>query len=235
VTVIELPEDPMKYSQALRMAPVFERLVLSDEDRERGRYYAEQRQREEMEKSATSLEDFYRGLRQEVEIEPVTSATLTRVAQLTQKTNQFNTTTRRYTEQQISELSASPEWKVYSIRVKDCFGDNGIVGVVIVHDASDVSEIDTFLLSCRVIARTIETAILSFLVDRARAQNIRQLHCWFLPTKKNSPAKELYREHQMRMLEERNGGFLWGLDLNEQRIDCPPWVRLTTCDGAARL
>ena len=231
VTVIELPEDPMQYSQALRMAPVFERLVLSDEDRERGRYYAEQRQREEMEKSATSLEDFYRGLRQEVEIAPVTTATLTRVAQLTQKTNQFNTTTRRYTEQEISALAASPDWNVYSIRVKDCFGDNGIVGVVIVHDTSDVSEIDTFLLSCRVIARTIETAILSFLVDRARAQSITELHGWFLPTKKNSPAKEFYGEHQMRVLEERDEGFLWGLDLDEQHIDCPAWVQLTICEG----
>jgi FkbH-like protein len=233
VTVIELPEDPMQYSQTLRMAAVFERLVLSDEDRERGRYYAEQRQREKMEKSATSLEDFYRSLRQEVEIAPVTSATLARVAQLTQKTNQFNTTTRRYTEQQISALAASPDWRVYSIRVKDCFGDNGIVGVVIVHDTGDVSEIDTFLLSCRVIARTIETAILSFLVDRARAQDIRHLHGWFLPTKKNSPAKEFYREHQMQMLEERDGDLLWGLDLDQQDIDCPTWVRLTSCDGVA--
>jgi FkbH-like protein len=227
VTVIELPEDPMQYSRALRISPVFERLVLSDEDRERGRFYAEQRQREEMEKSATSLEDFYRALRQEVEIVPVTTATLTRVAQLTQKTNQFNTTTRRYTEQQVSALAASPDWNVYSIRVKDCFGDNGIVGVVIVRDTRDVSEIDTFLLSCRVIARTVETAILSFLVDRARSRNITQLHGWFVPTKKNSPAKEFYREHQMRVLEERDGRFLWGLDLDEQHIDCPPWVQLT--------
>jgi FkbH-like protein len=209
------------------MEPVFERLVLSDEDRERGRFYAEQRQRQEMEKSATSLEDFYRGLRQQLEITPVTAATLTRVAQLTQKTNQFNTTTRRYTEQQVSALAASPDRNVYSIRVKDCFGDNGIVGVVIVHDTSVVSEIDTFLLSCRVIARTIETAILSFLADRARARGIKRLHGWFFPTKKNSPAKEFYREHQMRVLEERDGGFLWGLDLDEQCIDCPPWVQLT--------
>jgi FkbH-like protein len=235
VTVIELPQDPMKYSEALRMAPVFERLVLSDEDRERGRYYAEQRQREEMEKSATSLEDFYQSLRQEVEIASVTTATLTRVAQLTQKTNQFNTTTRRYTEQQVSALAASPDWNVYSIRVKDCFGDNGIVGVVIVHDTSDVSEIDTFLLSCRVIARTIETAILSFLADRARAHDIKQLRGWFLPTKKNSPAKEFYREHQMRILEESDGNVLWGLDLDQQGIECPTWVRLTVCDGVTIL
>jgi FkbH-like protein len=231
VTVIELPEDPVKYSQALRMTPVFERVVLSDEDRERGRYYAGQRQRDEMEKSATSLEDFYRALRQEVEIASVTTGNLTRVAQLTQKTNQFSTTTRRYTEQQISALAASSDWSVYSIRVKDCFGDNGIVGVVIVHDTSDVSVIDTFLLSCRVIARTIETAILSFLVDRARAQNIRQLHGWFFPTKKNSPAKEFYREHQMRLLEERDGGLLWGLELDERHIECPSWVQLTICEA----
>jgi FkbH-like protein len=234
VTVIELPEDPMQYSQALRMAPMFERLVLSEEDRERGRYYAEQRQRDEMEKSATSVEDFYRSLRQEVDIAPVTTATLTRVAQLTQKTNQFNTTTRRYTEQQISALAARPDWNVYSIRVKDCFGDNGIVGVVIVHDRSDASEIDTFLLSCRVIARTIETAILSFIADRARAKNLKQVEGWFLPTKQNAPAKEFYREHKMQLRGERDGGSLWGLDLARRNVDCPAWVRLRICDGVAR-
>ena len=78
---------------------------------------------------------------------------LTRVAQLTQKTNQFNTTTRRYSEQQISTMAESPDWDVYAVRVRDRFGDNGIVGVVIVHDGDDVSDIDTFLLSCRVISR----------------------------------------------------------------------------------
>ena len=231
VTVIELPEDPMEYARALRLSPVFERLVLSEEDRERGRYYAEQRQREAMEQSATSLEDFYYALQQEVEIVPVTAATLTRVAQLTQKTNQFNTTTRRYTEQQIAALAASPDWGVYSIRVKDRFGDNGIVGVIIAHDIGDISELDTFLLSCRVIGRTVETAILSFLVDRARARSLKQLQGWFLPTKKNAPAKECYAEHQLQLLQERDGGCLWGLALDEHDITCPAWVRLTTCDG----
>ena len=175
VTVIDLPSDPSWFAQALQAVPVFERLAVSSEDRERGRYYGEQRQRVESQRNATSLEDFLRSLQQEVEVAPVTAETLIRVAQLTQKTNQFNLTTRRYSEQKIAELAASSHWSVYSIRVKDRFGDNGIVGVMITHDAGKVCEIDTFLLSCRVIGRTIETALLSFMVDSARARGMEQL------------------------------------------------------------
>jgi FkbH-like protein len=231
VTVLPLPDDPMGYTAALRATPVFERLALSDEDRERGRYYAEQRQRVELEQQATSLEDFYASLQQEVEITSVDAASLTRVAQLTQKTNQFNTTTHRYSEQQISAMAESPEWDVYAIRVRDRFGDNGIVGVVIVHDGNDASDIDTFLLSCRVISRGVETSILSFLVERARTRQLRQVQGWFLPTRKNAPARDCYAEHQLKALAEQDGGTLWALDLVTQDITCPPWIRLTTCEG----
>ncbi|MGE3539062.1 MAG: HAD-IIIC family phosphatase [Candidatus Tectimicrobiota bacterium] len=231
VTVVPLPADSMGYAAALRAAPVFERLVLSDEDRERGRYYAEQRQRVELEQRATSLEEFYASLQQEVEILPVDTASLTRVAQLTQKTNQFNTTTHRYSEQQISSMAESPEWDVYAVRVRDRFGDNGIVGVVIVHDRDEVSDIDTFLLSCRVISRGVETSILSFLSERARARQLRQMQGWFLPTKKNIPARDCYAEHHMQAVAQQDGATLWALDLATQDIACPPWIRLTACEG----
>ena len=95
------------------------------------RIYAAQRERVELERNVTSKEDFYRSLEQVADIAPVNAQTLARVAQLTQKTNQFNLTTRRYTEQQIAELAASPDWRVWSLRVKDRFGDNGLVGVAI--------------------------------------------------------------------------------------------------------
>lgn len=231
VTVIALPDDPMGYAAALRATPVFERLVLSDEDRERGRYYVEQRQRVALEQQATSLEDFYASLQQEVEIRPVDAASLTRVAQLTQKTNQFNTTTRRYSEQQISTMAESPDWDVYAVRVRDRFGDNGIVGVVIVHDMDEVSDINTFLLSCRVISRGVETSILSFLAERARARQLQQVQGWFIPTRKNAPAHDCYAEHHMKALAEQDGATLWVLDLATQDIACPPWIRLTTCEG----
>jgi FkbH-like protein len=231
VTVLELSDDPMTYAQTLRTAPIFERLALSEEDRERGRYYAEQRQRLELEQSATSLEDFYRSLQQEVEMAPVTPASLVRVAQLTQKTNQFNTTTRRYSEQQITAMAASADWQVYAVRVKDRFGDNGLVGVVITHDAADSCEIDTFLLSCRVIGRTVETAILSFVAEQARTRGMQSLHGWFLPTKKNAPARDCYASHNFQVLEERDNGCLWALDLHSQDIVCPAWVQLQGCEG----
>jgi FkbH-like protein len=232
VTVIEMPKDPMDYAQALRESPVFERLSLSVEDRERGHYYAEQRQRVELERSASSLEDFYRSLRQEIEVATVTSKTLARVAQLTQKTNQFNLTTRRYSEQQILEMTASPDWRVYSVRVQDRFGDNGLVGVAITRDADEVCEIEAFLMSCRVIGRTVETALLSFLVERARSTGMKQLQGWFLPTKKNDPAKDFYPQHNFQLLAERDSGTLWAVDLRQAQVKCPEWIRLTISEGA---
>ena len=227
VTVLDLPNDPMGFARVLRETPVFERLTLSDEDRERGRYYAEQRQRLELERSASSLEDFFRSLRQEIEISSVTPATLTRVSQLTQKTNQFNLTTRRYSEQQIAELAKNPAWGVYAVRVKDRLGDNGLVGAVITQDTEDLTDIDTFLLSCRVVGRTVETAILSFLIDQCRQGGRTKLQGWFSPTKKNDLAKEFYARHKFQVVEENGRGTLWSLDLDKSEITCPEWIQLT--------
>src|SRR5262245_32266126 len=227
VTVLDLPDDAMEFARVLREAPVFERLTLSDEDKERGRYYAEQRQRLELERSASSLEDFFRSLRQEIEISSVTPATLTRVAQLTQKTNQFNLTTRRYSEQQIAKLANNPAWGVYTIRVKDRLGENGLVGVVITHDSEEFTEIDTFLLSCRVVGRTVETAILSFLIKESRVKGQMKLQGWFMPTKKNDLAKDFYAQHKFNAIEKNGCGTLWSLDLDQNDIVYPEWIQVT--------
>jgi FkbH-like protein len=230
VTVIELPDDPMSFAQVLRNCPVFERLTLSGEDRERGRYYAEQRQRIELQRSTSSLEDYYRSLEQEVEIAPVNSQTLARVAQLTQKTNQFNLTTRRYSEQQVAEMAADPGYRVYSARVKDRFGDHGLVGVAIIKERGEAWEIDTFLLSCRVIGRTVETALLSFIADATRASGVTRLQGWFLPTKKNAPAKDFYPSHQFHLSAENEGGTLWEMGLDDAGVTCPAWIRLSAAE-----
>ena len=214
--------------------PAFERLSLTDEDRERGRYYTEQRQRVELEQSAASLEEFYRSLRQEMDISTVTPDTLTRVAQLTQKTNQFNLTTRRYSEQQIAAMAASTDWKVYLLRVRDRFGDNGIVGVAITHDTGEICEIDTFLMSCRVIGRTVESAFLSFLVDQARARDMKQIQGWFLPTNKNIDlVKEFYPLHGFKQIagQEEDGGSLWSLELSAAEMAVPAWIQLTLTES----
>jgi FkbH-like protein len=223
--VIELPEDPMRFAQALRNCPWFERLTLSEEDRQRGEYYAAQRERAELESSVTSKEDFYRSLDQVAEIALVTPATLARVAQLTQKTNQFNLTTRRYTEQQIQEMAACPNWRVWSLRVTDRYADNGLVGVAISDLADGVCRIDTFLMSCRVIGRTVETALLAKLAEDARARGAKHLQGWFLPTKKNTPAQDFYRDHGFTESTRTPEGTLFTLDLTQSTIATPEWIR----------
>ena len=231
VTVIDLPPDPMQFAQALRDSPVFERLTISTEDEERGTYYTAQRGRVEMERSCSTREDFYRHLQQEALIAPVTTLTLRRVAQLTQKTNQFNLTTRRYTEQQIAEMVQRPDWHVYSLRVRDRFGDNGLVGVAIAQHKGALWELDTFLLSCRVIGRTMETALLAHLIEQARAYGADQLQGWFLPTGKNVPAESFYRDHGFSLVNENENGSRWVLSLSEESIRCPEWIRLVVVNG----
>jgi FkbH-like protein len=200
---------------------------LTDEDRERGRYYAEERRRAELERHAPSLEEFYRTLNQELTIGTVTEKTLSRVAQLTQRTNQFNLTTKRYTEQQVHQMASSKEYEVYPLWVKDRFGDSGLVGVAITREAGEICEVDTLLLSCRVIGRTVESALLSFLVARAKAKGMKRLQGWYLATKKNDPAKDFYLAHNFSIIARDNGATLWAINLDQSGIPCPPWVRLT--------
>lgn len=227
VSVIELSGDPAGFAGTLRNAPVFERLTLSAEDRQRGRLYAEQRLRADLQHSSATLEDYYRSLRMEMEIAAVAPETHARVAQLTQKTNQFNLTTRRYSERQIEEMSRDRDLDVLVVRVLDQFGDNGIVGVAIVRHRGGYSEIDSFLLSCRVIGRTIETAMLAFIEELARGRGSVRLAGWFLPTPKNAPAGKFYPSHGFVCSRQQGDGSWWELELTSgTRIAMPPWIQL---------
>jgi FkbH-like protein len=187
-----------------------------------------------LEQNCSSREDFYRYLQQEAEISAVDPATFPRVVQLTQKTNQFNLTTRRYTEQQLAEKLAQPDWHAFSIAVRDRFGDNGVVGASILHRLRGIWEIDTFLLSCRVIGRTVETAFLSCLVGFARSQGAEQLQGWFLATRKNVPAKDFYLTHGFSLVRQDGEGSLWTMDLSQASCLCPEWIRLTVPNGSLR-
>ena len=226
VTVIDLPKNPLEYASAVRNCAAFERLTLSAEDQQRSEMYAAQKQRAGAEQSFQSKEDFFRFLEQEAELEPVSDLTLARVAQLTQKTNQFNLTTRRYTEAQIAEMAKKPDWRIFSIKVRDRFGDHGLVGVAITHDVGGQCEVDTFLLSCRVIGRTVETALLAHLAESAAHRGCKRLEGWFLPTKKNAPARDFYEQHGFEFQVTNCDGSLWTLDLKSSTLRSPNWIKL---------
>jgi len=156
----------------------------------------------------------------------VSDLTLARIAQLTQKTSQFNLTTRRYTEPQIAEMAKKPEWHIFSIRVRDRCGDHGLVGVAIAHDEGEQCEVDTFLLSCRVIGRTVETALLAHLAESAAQRGRKRLVGWFLPTKKNAPARDFYPQHGFERQEANGSGSLWTMDLKSSTLRSPDWIKL---------
>jgi FkbH-like protein len=234
VTVIELPARADGFASALSECPVFERLSLSEEDRNHTRLYHQQKQRSELAGRVRTVEDFYRSLEQEVSIAPVRPETLTRVAQLTQKTNQYNATTRRYTEQQIEDFASRADWSVYSVQVRDRFGDNGIVGVIVSRAEEQSWEIDTFLLSCRVIGRTVETAMLAFLAEAGKADGAKVLRGLIVPTNKNGPIRELYRSHSFRPIHSDGNIQKWLLDLEEHTVSCPDWIRLHATDRVSR-
>ena len=226
VHVIELPADPFGYAEAVSADPVFERLDLLQEDRARGRHYVQERQRSDLAATLRSPEDFYRSLQMRIEVAPVTPHTRPRVAQLTRKTNQFNLTTHRYTEQEIEALAASPDRTVLSMRSLDRFGDNGLVGVAILHFQGETCIIDTFLLSCRVIGRTLESAFLALIADRARHAGASRLQGWFLPTKKNTPAGDFYTSHGFICVAHRDEGSCWELELDGAELHVPAWVEV---------
>ncbi|MGA8764511.1 MAG: HAD-IIIC family phosphatase [Candidatus Sulfotelmatobacter sp.] len=233
VMVIELPGDPAQFADAVRDFPAFERLTLSAEDRQRTELYSNQRERSRAEQSFASKEDFYRFLQQEAEIVPVQPVNLARIAQLTQKTNQFNLTTQRYTEQQLTEIAGRSGWDVMAIRLSDRYGDHGLVGVAITRDHNADCDIDTFLLSCRVIGRSVETALLSCVAERARARGCTRLLGRFLPTKKNAPARSFYEQHGFRLLSQSEQELLWSFDLQKGKIVCPDWMKLTVAKSGA--
>lgn len=225
MTVLDIDAAaPLGHAAAVRNCPLFERLELSAEDRQRGQLYAAENERRNLQTSATTIEDYYRSLEMVATVGLADDATRQRVAQLTQKTNQLNMTTRRYSEQDIQAFMDDPATHVYWVRVEDRFGDNGIVGVMIARQTGDDCVLDTFLMSCRVIGRTVETAMLGVLVDEARRRGASRLLGPFLPTAKNAPAQEIYASHGFRCIEENEQESLWELELTATTLRTPEWI-----------
>jgi FkbH-like protein len=192
VFVVDLPPDPVGYARAVREAPVFERLQVLEEDKERTRYYSEQRHREALASAATP-EDFLRGLQMRAVIAPVSPRTLPRIAQLTQKTNQFNLTTRRYTETDIRRLMDNESADVMYVRLRDKVADLGIIGVAIMRSVAGVAEIDSFLMSCRALGRGVESVMLDELRRRAEERGCSTMRGLYIPTAKNAQVAAFYQ------------------------------------------
>jgi FkbH-like protein len=223
VRVPDVPRDSSEYPRMLRNLTDFDSLTLTAEDLEKGRMYAEQRQRRELQQSSANLEHYLRGLNMTVTIESATAFSLPRLAQLTQKTNQFNMTSRRYQLTEIETFAAQKEWGVFSVQVADTFGDNGIVGAMIFRQEAEALRLDTFLLSCRVIGRRIEDVMLAFLVRQARLRQCRQLLGEFISTGKNIPARHFFETHGFQKISGEEQREQWVL-ADSADVETPEFI-----------
>ena len=185
VCTVELPSNPSLYARTLRETNEFAVAYLTEDDRNRGRMYAEQRSRNELQKSSTTLEEFLRSLDMVVTICEAGSDDIKRVSQLTQRTNQFNATTRRYTETEIKAMLDDSAYRIYVLKLRDKFGDNGTVGVAIVKSTPEKCDIDTFLMSCRVIGRKAEDIFVQRILADAFNGSAKVVNAEYIPTKKN--------------------------------------------------
>jgi FkbH-like protein len=227
VRTVLLPPQPEKLIHAIFEEGLFDSITYSSEDRRRTQLYRQRAEANAVRSQTGTLEDFYRSLQMTALFSPVMSSTIGRAAQLTQKTNQFNATTRRYTEADLMERLMDPDWILTTVSVRDRFGDNGIVGVTMAKRTGEALEIDTLLLSCRVIGRSIETAMLAQLGSEAAARGLRELRGRIVPTLKNEPVRDLFARHGFRECgEEGSGVSLWSLSLDNHELREPEWITL---------
>ncbi|HYM73490.1 MAG TPA: HAD-IIIC family phosphatase [Stellaceae bacterium] len=207
VAVPEVSDDPASYAQTLADAGYFEAVALTDEDRARSGQYQSNRQRDRLKASATDLESYLRGLEMRLRWRRFDRVGLNRTVQLINKTNQFNLTTRRYTEADVLGVMADDRAFGVQLRLVDRFGDNGIIAIAIgrMLDGADLL-IDTWLMSCRVLGRQVEPTTLNLVAAMAQGLGARRLIGEYIPTAKNGMVKDHYPKLGFGPL----GGSNWG-------------------------
>lgn len=213
VKLLDLPANPALYAQTLRRTSFFTRQSLSHEDRHRGAMYAAQRQRTELQKSSVSLEDFLKSLEMVCSIRKAEASDVKRAAQLTQRTNQFNLTTRRYTESDIAAMLPDDRWAVYVLGLKDKFGDNGTVGLALVEKLPGHWRVDTFLMSCRVIGRQAEDALVDRICRDAVSCSAAYMAAEYIPTPKNAIVSDFWDKMQFAKTSSAENASTYKMDL----------------------
>ncbi|MBU2581962.1 MAG: HAD-IIIC family phosphatase [Alphaproteobacteria bacterium] len=210
VYVPEVPADTSERALWLRSLQRTWTTGITAEDAARAKMYAAEREAHALREKASSYEDYLAQLAQVLELEVLGHATLPRVAQLHQRTNQFNLTTRRFDEADLAAFLAQPETaRVYLARVRDRFGDHGITVAAVVRLAGAGASIESFVMSCRVIARSIETAFLGAVIEDLMSLGVDTVTADYLPTPKNRIVEDFYPSHGFQSCSTAGDGATW--------------------------
>ena len=224
----QVPEALQSYPQQFRrLMARFASLTRSAEDAQRGEQYREEQRRREERNEHRSIEDFLASLGLEMTIYKDDPALVPRLAQMTQKTNQFNLTTRRYTEGDILRFIEAENVLVFAFSVRDRFGDSGVTGMAVLTLQTGRAEIDTFLMSCRVIGRKLEFALMDQVTETLKELSIPELHASFHPTSKNAQVQEFYEHCGFNLLENMpEGDKYYTLKIDRYSPVKSPYIRI---------
>jgi len=224
LTVPDFPEDTENLSSFAKEIynKYFYIFDLFEEDKKRTEMYNQNRQREEAKSLYNNLDDYLKSLEMVMKIKIADEADVPRISQLTQKTNQFNLTTIRYAENQILDLIKSDDYILFVGSVTDKYGDNGKCVLVIIRKRDDQeSEIETFLMSCRVMGRKIETAMLQFIEKYLMQHGVKSLTARYIQTQKNTPVAMFYENHGYSIISTNENEKIYRKEL-KQKI---PWQK----------
>jgi FkbH-like protein len=228
VRTVLLPPDPAEYASALDRLTDFEKTAILAEDLRKTEQYRENRAREELRSAAGDLSDYLASLGTEIAVHRARHDDLPRVHQLFAKTNQFNLTTRRYTQADVERFACSPDCELWVARAKDRFGDLGTIAVILLQREGRLVHIDSFLMSCRAMGRGIETALMNHIKARLlEDRNGYELRGRFEPTAKNKPVETFYEDQGFRLLEKRAPGEkLYALRREDAVLKPCDWIRV---------
>jgi len=226
VLILNESPDALQLLRAIWETDVFDSLALSDEDRRRHQDYTA-REAREVKGHGGDLESFLRSLQMEATIERVQSSNLERVVTMLGKTNQFNLTTRRHSRAQVQAILKTPGAIALALRLRDKFGDQGIVAVLLaVCDPDQATlKVDSFLVSCRALGRGVEDALWAATLERARQQKVRRLEAEYVATAKNAIVAELYDRFGLQRTRQDNGSTCYFLQPIGPPV-FPSWIRL---------
>lgn len=206
-----------EYIRVLDRSGFFEVTNFSEDDLKRNEMYLANEQRNRMQKNFSDYGDYLRSLEMKAQIGAFDPAYFSRIAQLTNKSNQFNLTTHRYSQSEIEQIAADPQYLTLCGRLEDKFGDNGVVSIVIGRKEKDVLQIELWLMSCRVLKRDMEYAMMDTLVKQCRDCGILQIYGYFYSTAKNAMVKDFYALQGFEKLEEDvDGNAKWSFRIPEQ-------------------
>jgi len=223
VAVPELPADPSLYARTLLAAGYFEAITFSEEDRKRAHFYEENAQRVTLAGEAGDFERYLTSLKTRIAFRPFDAIGRSRITQLINKSNQFNLATKRYTDAEVAQFESDPACFTLQVRLSDVFGDNGMISVVICRPRSPLEwEIDTWLMSCRVLGRGVERIVLQEILHHARAKGVRRLTGRYVPTDRNAVVRDHYANLGFRLVaEDPNCGTTWELQ-TDSIVEAPP-------------